>query len=90
MGEGEACRDSGGFTAKKAKEIAEERYADYQVIVAFGRYFISTPDLPFRMHSGLEFNPYDCPTFHAPGPKGYVDYPFSAEFIAEFMGSTKI
>ncbi|KIN00036.1 hypothetical protein OIDMADRAFT_55924 [Oidiodendron maius Zn] len=81
---------AGGFTAKMAKKIVEERYADYQVIVAFGRYFISTPDLPFRMHRGLEFNPYDRPTFYTPGPKGYVDYPLSAEFITEFMGSTKI
>lgn len=70
---------AGGLTAKKAKEIVEERYADYQVIVAFGRYFISTPDLSFRMHRGLQFNPCDRPAFYSLGPKGYIDYPFSAE-----------
>jgi NADPH2 dehydrogenase len=73
---------AGGITAEKAKEIVDERYAKYQVIAAFGRYFISTPDLPFRIQNGIELNPYDRPTFYSPGPKGYVDYPFSTEFTA--------
>jgi NADPH2 dehydrogenase len=73
---------AGGLTLEKATEIVDERYAGYQVVVAFGRYFISTPDLPFRLQKGIELNPYDRPTFYTQGPKGYVDYPFSAEFTA--------
>jgi NADPH2 dehydrogenase len=72
---------AGGFTPEKAKEAAE-RYAGYQIVVAFGRLFISTPDLPFRVQKGIEPNPYDRPTFYTQGPKGYVDYPFSDEFTA--------
>jgi NADPH2 dehydrogenase len=72
---------AGGFTPEKAKE-AVERYAGYQVVVAFGRLFISTPDLPFRIRKGIELNQYDRPTFYTQGPKGYVDYPFSDEFTA--------
>jgi NADPH2 dehydrogenase len=77
---------AGGFTSEKAKETVEKKYAGYQIVVAFGRYFISTPDLPYRVQHGIELNPYDRPTFYSKGPKGYVDYPFSAEFT----GSSKI
>jgi NADPH2 dehydrogenase len=73
---------AGGFTAEKAVEVVEQKYAGYQTVVAFGRYFISTPDLPFRLQKGIELNPYDRPTFYSKGPKGYVDYPFSSEFTA--------
>jgi NADPH2 dehydrogenase len=77
---------AGGITAEKAKQIVEERYAGYQVTVAFGRYFISTPDLPFRVQKGIELNSYDRSTFYTQGLKGYTDYPFSVEFT----GSSKI
>jgi NADPH2 dehydrogenase len=80
-GEGKPIVIAGGFTPEKANE-AVERYANYEVVVAFGRFFISTPDLPFRIQNGIELNPYDRPTFYTHGPKGYNDYPFSDEFIA--------
>jgi NADPH2 dehydrogenase len=73
---------AGGITAETAKTIVEERYAGYQVVAAFGRYFISTPDLPLRVQKGIELNRYDRSTFYTQGPKGYVDYPYSAEFNA--------
>jgi NADPH2 dehydrogenase len=73
---------AGGFTAEKAREVVDGRYAEYQAVVAFGRYFISTPDLPLRLQKGIALNPYDRPTFYTQGPKGYIDYPFSAEFTA--------
>jgi NADPH2 dehydrogenase len=74
---------AGGVTAKLAKELVEEKYAKYQVVPAFGRFFISTPDLPFRVQKEIELNPYDRPTFYSAGAKGYIDYPFSAEFTAK-------
>lgn len=73
---------AGGMTAELAKEIVEEKYAKYKVVPTFGRFFISTPDLPFRIENGIEPNPYHRPTFYGGGPKGYVDYPFSEEFTA--------
>ena len=72
----------GGYTAKTAKRAVETDYKGYDVIVAFGRYFISTPDLPFRMQQGIEFNKYNRETFYTKGPEGYIDYPFSKEFEA--------
>lgn len=73
---------AGGLTGKKAEEMVEKTYKDYQVIPTFGRFFISTPDLSFRVQKGIEFNPYDRPTFYSEGAKGYIDYPFSEEWKA--------
>jgi len=52
-------------------------------MIAFGRYFISTPDLPFRIKRGIELEPWNRRTFYKPeSPDGYIDYPFSKEFMA--------
>ncbi|KAH3674404.1 hypothetical protein WICMUC_003241 [Wickerhamomyces mucosus] len=45
-----------------------------RTILAFGRYFISNPDLPDRLEKGLELTPYNRPTFYTQGPEGYIDY----------------
>ncbi|KAI8960431.1 FMN-linked oxidoreductase [Daldinia sp. FL1419] len=73
---------AGGLREDIAKKIADERFKDKEVALVFGRYFISTPDLPFRIQKGLPLNPYDRSTFYTPESKeGYTDYPFSDEFI---------
>lgn len=72
---------AGGFTPDSAKRAANEEYKDRDVIIVFGRKFISTPDLPFRLKEGIELTPYDRNKFYNAGEKeGYLDYPFSAEF----------
>jgi N-ethylmaleimide reductase len=43
--------------------------------VAFGRYFISNPDLPRRLQVGAALTPYYRPTFYGGGDVGYTDYP---------------
>jgi N-ethylmaleimide reductase len=43
--------------------------------IAFGRYFISNPDLPERLRMGAELTPYHRPTFYGGGREGYTDYP---------------
>lgn len=63
---------AGGFTAESAKaEVATGR-AD---AVAFGRFFISTPDLVARLRSGAAFNRYNRATFYGGTEVGYTDYP---------------
>jgi 2,4-dienoyl-CoA reductase-like NADH-dependent reductase (Old Yellow Enzyme family) len=53
------------------------------VAIAFGRYFTSTPDLPFRVMVGIQLQKYDRASFYSILSKeGYLDYPFSAEFMA--------
>ena len=71
---------AGGLKAEDAKKIMEE-HKDRDVVAVFGRYFISTPDLVFRLQKGIEFNAYDRDTFYVPkSEKGYIDYPFSKEW----------
>lgn len=44
--------------------------------VAFGRSFISNPDLAERFRTNAPLNEWEPDTFYGDGPKGYVDYPF--------------
>ncbi|CAO2658217.1 Nn.00g059400.m01.CDS01 [Neocucurbitaria sp. VM-36] len=71
---------AGGFKPDSAKRLLEE-HKDRDVVVVFGRYFISTPDLVFRLEKGIDFNPYNRDTFYkTKSEEGYTDYPFSKEF----------
>ncbi len=67
---------AGNFKGDSAEEMVAAGHAD---AVAFGRYFISNPDLPQRLRVGAELTPYNRPTFYSPGPEGYVDYPAMTE-----------
>lgn len=68
---------AGGFQADSAKREVEE-YKDYDVMIVLGRYYISYPDLPFRIQNGLELSKYDRSTFYnADSAEGYTDQPFS-------------
>lgn len=66
---------SGGFNAERA---AVELSAGHGDLVAFGKPFISNPDLVERFKAGLPLAPPDFSTFYTPGPKGYTDYPRAA------------
>lgn len=50
-------------------------HAQNKNLIAFGRHFISNPDLPRRIEFGLPLNPYDRSTFYAFDGRGYTDYP---------------
>ncbi|KAF7195793.1 Chanoclavine-I aldehyde reductase fgaOx3 [Pseudocercospora fuligena] len=72
---------AGGFNSERAKEAVEVEYKDFNVGVVFGRWFISNPDLVFRIKHGLELNGYERDTFYAvEQKKGYLDYPSSEEW----------
>lgn len=71
---------AGGYTAESARQVTEQ-WGSRDIMVAFGRHYISTPDLAFRIREGIPLMPYDRSTFYAPGAlHGYVDYTFSPEF----------
>ncbi|KAI1384301.1 NADH:flavin oxidoreductase/NADH oxidase [Hypoxylon trugodes] len=74
---------TGGFGSHGSPQKAvDETWKEYDVCVAIGRYFISNPDLVFRLKEGIEFAPYDRSTFYTRGQtKGYIDYPFSKKFL---------
>ncbi|WP_310462604.1 alkene reductase [Sphaerotilus sp.] len=63
---------AGGFDAASAEQALGDRQAD---LIAFGRPFLSNPDLVARMQAGAPMNPPDMGTFYTPGEKGYTDYP---------------
>jgi N-ethylmaleimide reductase len=64
--------DAGGYDRAGALQAVADGRAD---AVAFGRFFISNPDLPARIRQDLPFTPYHRPTFYSEGPAGYTDYP---------------
>ncbi len=67
---------NGGFDQEKGNKVIEEGNAD---LVAFGKLFISNPDLPNRFAQGAELTEWDSDTFYTPGEKGYTDYPVLEE-----------
>ncbi|EIN05622.1 NADH:flavin oxidoreductase/NADH oxidase [Punctularia strigosozonata HHB-11173 SS5] len=72
-GDGRAFISAGGYTREKAITVAEEK-GD---LIAFGRTFISNPDLPLKLKEDIPLTPYNRDTFYLPeNPKGYNDYPF--------------
>ncbi|PON22138.1 NADH:flavin oxidoreductase/NADH oxidase [Trichoderma gamsii] len=74
---------AGGYGPTSAAEAVDSKYSNHDVLIAFGRPYISNPDLPFRIKENLPLMPYDHDVFYTPKtPKGYIDYDFSAEFQA--------
>jgi len=61
----------GGFTAQTAEKALEAKEAD---LIAFGRPFISNPDLVEKLKTGAKLVDPDMSTFYTPGEKGYTDY----------------
>ncbi len=67
---------SGGYNAAKAEADIESGAAD---LIAFGKPFISNPDLVERFKKDQALNEkLDFATFYTPGEKGYTDYPVFA------------
>ncbi len=62
---------SGGYDVARAEADLDAQRGD---LVAFGRPFISNPDLVSRLKSGRELVAPDFSTFYTPGEKGYTDY----------------
>lgn len=70
----------GGFDAQSAEKVLQAKEAD---LIAFGRPFISNPDLVARMKSGAALAAPDMNTFYTPGEKGYTDYPGLAQSFSQ-------
>lgn len=68
---------TGGYNRERAERHLSSDLAD---IVAFGKPFISNPDLVHRLKSNLPLNiKLDASTLYTPGEKGFTDYPAFAE-----------
>src|ERR1700761_6384549 len=67
---------AGGFTGESAEAAIDAGHAD---AIAFGRIFISNPDLPRRLRHGFPLTPYNRATFYGGEEVGYTDYPVHDE-----------
>jgi N-ethylmaleimide reductase len=67
---------AGGFTGETAEAAIAAGHAG---AIAFGRIFISNPDLPRRLKHGYPLTPYNRATFYGGEETGYTDYPVHDE-----------
>jgi N-ethylmaleimide reductase len=61
-----------GYDLALANKMLDSGAAD---LIAFGKPFISNPDLVERLKAGAPLNEWDKNTFYGGGAKGYTDYP---------------
>jgi N-ethylmaleimide reductase len=61
-----------GYDLALAEKVLAANEAD---LIAFGKPFISNPDLVERLRTGAQLNEFDKATFYGGGAKGYTDYP---------------
>ncbi len=66
-----ACILSGGYDAERAEKDLQDGKAD---LIAFGRPFISNPDLVEKLKNKLPLKQPDQATFYTAGAAGYTDY----------------
>ena len=72
----------GGYLPENVSEAVDRRYQKWDVVVAFGRWFISNPDLVYRVKNGVQLTPYKREFFYAARSEmGYNDYAFSQGFV---------
>ncbi len=67
---------AGGLTKEIAAEYMRSGLVD---LAAFGRPYISNPDLVTRLRDGRALAAADPSTFYGGGPEGYTDYPVYSE-----------
>jgi N-ethylmaleimide reductase len=63
---------AGGYDQAMGEKVLEEGLAD---AVAYGRLYISNPDLAERFQKNAPLNPYNRATFYGGQEVGYTDYP---------------
>jgi N-ethylmaleimide reductase len=68
----QAYMANNGYDFALANKALDAGAAD---LIAFGKPFISNPDLVERLKQGAPLNDWDKNTFYGGGAKGYTDYP---------------
>ena len=63
---------AGGYDQAMGEKVLEDGLAD---AVAYGRLYISNPDLAERFQKNAPLNPYNRATFYGGQEAGYTDYP---------------
>ena len=74
-----------GFTPAAAEDFVKKQGAD---AVAFGRLFISTPDLPARIKAGQLPSKYHRPSFYVPtGTEGIEMAKLAEREVKQFLSA---
>ncbi|KAF8443012.1 hypothetical protein L210DRAFT_3759378 [Boletus edulis BED1] len=76
---------AGGFSRETALRTAEDK----EGLIAFGRLYISNPDLPVRLQEDIALTPTDRSKYYQTGdltPSGYSDWPFADGNVRETDG----
>lgn len=63
---------AGGYEKADGNAMLAKGNAD---LIAYGRWFISNPDLPQRFAADAPLTPYDRDSFYGGDERGYIDYP---------------
>lgn len=63
---------AGGYTKESGEAALNANLAE---AIAYGRLYISNPDLDKRFEQGAALNAYDRSTFYGGSDQGYTDYP---------------
>ncbi|UZP38530.1 hypothetical protein NXS19_006346 [Fusarium pseudograminearum] len=72
----------GGYLPENLSAAVDGSYKRWDVVVAFGRWFTSNPDLVYRVKKGIPLTPYKREYFYAAKSElGYNDYSFSQGFV---------
>lgn len=75
---------AGGFRTDSAYTAVDEEFKNNDIAIVFGRFFITNPDLVFRVREKIEFTPYDRSKFYNKKEAlGYIDWPFSKEWESQ-------
>jgi N-ethylmaleimide reductase len=69
-----------GYDFDLANKVLAANAAD---LIAFGKPFISNPDLVERLKRGAPLNEWDKATFYGGGAKGYTDYPVLGDSLQQ-------
>jgi len=69
---------SGGYDYHRAENDLQNSAAN---LIAFGRPFISNPDLPLRLENNWPLADADSSKFYTAGDEGYIDYPVYEEVL---------
>jgi N-ethylmaleimide reductase len=67
------------FNHQSGNKVIEDGHAD---LVAYGKLYISNPDLVHRFELNAELAEWDQNTFYSQGREGYTDYPTLEEQLA--------
>ena len=69
-----------GYDKSRAEQSLSRNDSD---LIAFGVPFLANPDLVLRYKTGAALNSPDQDTFYGGNEKGYTDYPFLSDQVAE-------